>query len=27
LYGTTLSGGPNNGGVVFELSPTPQAAK
>jgi len=27
IYGTTQSGGPNKGGVVFELSPTTQASK
>jgi len=27
LYGTTFAGGPNGGGVVFELSPTTQTSK
>jgi len=27
LYGITGAGGPNEGGVVFELSPTTQASK
>jgi uncharacterized repeat protein (TIGR03803 family) len=27
LYGITLGGGPGEGGVVFELSPTAQSSK